>query len=116
MKIIQVLITLTIGLTVISCERHNTNPTYPFEAVVLGPNMDCGLFQIKFTYNVEEVIKIVGSSLQNVYIAENLPDELKVEGINIVLDIRKPKYPELGACTAMGPSYTWLHVIIAKSE
>lgn len=115
MKSLLVLITLTIGFLVSSCERNHNNPDYPFEAEVLGPNMDCGLYQIRFTGDLDRVIEKVGNSvITGLYIAENLPDDLKQEGIIIVLDIREPQPSELGFCTAMGPSLTWLHILKAK--
>lgn len=115
MKSLPGFITLTICLLVSSCERNHNNPNYPFEAEVLGPNMDCGLYQIKFTGDLDEVIEKVGKSVvSGLYIAENLPDDLKQEGISIVLDIREPQPSELGFCAMMGPSLAWLHVIKAK--
>jgi hypothetical protein len=115
MKKLPVLITLTICILVSSCERNHNNPDYPFEAEVLGPNMDCGLYQISFKNNLDRVIEKVGNSVvTGLYIAESLPDDLKKKGISILLDIREPQPSELGFCTAMGPSLTWLHVIKAK--
>ena len=114
MKKIPIFITLIIGLLFTSCERNN-NPVYPYEAEVLGPNMDCGIYQIRITNNLDKAIEKVGISVvAGIYIAENLPVDLQQEGITIVLDIREPKPSELGVCTAMGPSYPWLHVINAK--
>ena len=115
MKKLPILITLTIGLLFSSCERNNNSPDYPFEAEVLGPNMDCGLYQIRITNDLDKAIEKVGISVvSGVYIAENLPVDFQQEGISIVLDIREPKPSELGFCSAMGPSLTWLHVINAK--
>jgi len=114
MKKLAIFITLIIGLLVTSCER-NDNPEYPFEAEVLGPNMDCGIYQIRIINDLDKAIEKVGISVvSGVYIAENLPVDLQKGGINIILDIREPKTSELGFCTAMGPSLTWLHVINAK--
>lgn len=115
MKRLPVFITLTISLLVNSCERNHNTPDYPYEAEVLGPNFDCGLYQIRFTGNVDSVVEKVGNSvISGHYVAENLPDDLKQEGIIIVPDIREPQPSELGFCKAMGPSLLWLHVIRAK--
>jgi hypothetical protein len=115
MKRLPVLITLAIGLLTSTCERTHNNPEYPFEAEVLGPNMDCGLYQIRFSNDLDGVVEKVGNSVINgLYIAENLPGDLKHEGMSIILDVREPQPSELGICTAMGPSLTWLHVIKAK--
>ena len=115
MRYLPILIPLTMGLLVNSCERNHNNPDYPFEAEVLGPNMDCGLYQIRFTDDLDRVIEKIGNSVvTGLYIAENLPKDLQHEGISIVLDIREPQPSELGFCTMMGPSLAWLHVIKAK--
>src|SRR5512133_839225 len=115
MKRFSGLIILTISLFVSSCERTHNNPEYPYEAEVLGSNIDCGLYQIRFTVDLDRIVEKVGSSvIDGIYIAENLPDDLKHEGLSIILDVREPLPSELGICTMMGPSLTWLHVINAK--
>jgi len=96
-------------------KKDSTNPLYPYQAEVLGRNSDCGIYEIKITKGLQDVKKIVGTSVGNsIYIAENLPHSLQKSGLKIVLDIRKPKSNELGLCTAVGPSYTWLYVVRAK--
>jgi hypothetical protein len=116
MKTVQVIVYIIITLVVSSCEKNSTNPAYPFNATVLGKNIDCGLYQIQFTDDIEKVIELAGSSLQNTYIAENLPDSLKIENLKIILDFRKPEGTELRPCTAFGPALTWIHVITAKKS
>jgi hypothetical protein len=114
MKTVQVIVIFTIVLGFISCERNYTDPIFPFKATVLGRNIDCGLYQIQFIDDIEEVIKLAGSSPQNIYIAENLPDSLELEGIKIILNIRNPLGSEIGPCLTFGPSLTWVHVLEAK--
>jgi hypothetical protein len=114
MKTIQTILFFITILFTISCVKNPYNPSYPYKATVLGKNIDCGVFQIQFTDNIEEVINLFGSSPQNTYIAENLPDSLRIEGIKIILNIRKPEGTEIGPCTTFGPGLTWLHVITAK--
>ncbi len=48
------------------------------------------------------------------FIADNLPNKLEVKGLKIKLDLRKPKSNELGLCSYMGPTYTWLFIIKAE--
>ncbi len=104
-----------IATSFLGCKKKdNTNPLYPYQAEVLGINSDCGIYEIKITKGLQDVKKIVGTSGNSIYIAENLPHSLQKSGLKIVLDIRKPKNNELGLCTAMGPSYTWLYVVRAK--
>ena len=115
MKTTISLIILTIGLTFYSCERNDYNTDYPFEAEVVGHSMDCGEFEIRFTKDLDRVIKITGESPYfNTYNAKNLPEELKEKGLIITLNFRKIEDLELGICTTMGPSYPWLYVTYAK--
>jgi hypothetical protein len=101
-----------------NCHKEDNNPNaFQFQAEVLGSNPDCGVFSIKFTSELDKVKMIVGSTtLDGIYIARNLPVELQQSGIKIKLDVRKIQDSELGACTAMGPSYPWLYVIKAEKE
>jgi len=102
---------LFVGLTLSSCQENNISLEYPYEAEVIGKNTDCGLYEIKITRGLERVKLIVGPTPgEGIYIAENLPIELEVKGLKIKLDLRKPKAGELGLCTDMGPSYTWVFV------
>lgn len=102
-----------------ACKKDNNATEYPFKAEVMGVNSDCGIYQIKVTEGQQKVASIVGKSVgTDIYIASNLPEELKINGLKIILDLRKPKAGnnELGICTALGPSYTWVFVMKAKKE
>ncbi|WP_318347971.1 hypothetical protein [Aquipluma nitroreducens] len=109
-------ISILIVLLFSNCHEENNDPnTFQLQAEVLGSNPDCGVFSIKFTSELDKVKMIVGSTtLDGIYIAKNLPIELQQSGIKIKLDIRKIQDSELGACTAMGPSYPWIYVIKAE--
>jgi hypothetical protein len=116
MKPFIFLIFIATAIAFASCEK-NTERKFPFEAVVLGRNADCGIFAIKFTDKLDQVMEIAETSyLEDVYIAKNLPDKLQTEGLSIVLNIRKIEDPELGACTDMGPGYPWIYVLSAKKK
>ncbi len=108
---------LFVGLVIYSCQEDSISSDYPYEAEVIGKNMDCGLYEIKITQGLESVKSIVGSTTSgSIYIAKNLPNELEVNGLKIKLDLRKPENNELGICTHLGPSYTWLFVTKAVEE
>jgi hypothetical protein len=112
-----IVILLCIILNLTSCEKKNYDPSFPFEAEVLGINMDCGIPAIKFSVNLDQIKDIAElNSSSAIFIAKNLPAELQVEGISIVLNIRKIQDSELGACTCMGPSYPWIYVMDAKKK
>jgi hypothetical protein len=120
MKIKIIISLLFIGLiSNYSCQKENNPIEYPFKAEVMAVNPDCGIYQIRITEGQDKVESILGKSVgTNVYIAYNLPEELKIYGLKILLDLRKPRPEnnELGICTAMGPSYPWIFVIRAKKE
>ncbi len=102
-----------------ACQKENNHGEYPFKAEVMWKNSDCGIYQIRITEGKDEVEKILGKSVStNIYIANNLPEDLKINGQKIVLDLRKPdpENNESGFCTAMGPSYPWIIVTKAKKE
>lgn len=109
---------LFIGLiSYYSCQKENNPSEFPYQAEVMGINPDCGIYQIRITKGLDEVESIVGSSpVDNIYIANNLPDELKINGLRIILDLRKPENNELGACTFLGLSVPWVFVTKAKQE
>lgn len=115
---INLLISFLIILLFPSCHKEDNDPNaFQFQAEVLGSNLDCGVFSIKFTSKLDKVKMIVGSkTLDGIYIAKNLPTELQQSGIKIKLDVRKILDSELGICTAMGPSYPWLYATKAIKE
>lgn len=117
-KIITCLLFLGLIIT-FSCEKDNNAEEYPYKAEVMGQNPDCGIYQIKITEGQEKVEAIVGKSVgTHIYIAKNLPEELKANGLKILLDLRKPiaENNELGVCTTQGLGYTWVFVTKAKKE
>ena len=112
-----IILLLAIVLNVSSCEKKSSNPSLSFEAEVLGINMDCGIPAIKFTDNLDQVNEIANPYYPSaIFIAKNLPSELQVEGITIVLNVRKIQDSELGFCKAMGPGFPWIYVLEAKKK
>jgi hypothetical protein len=117
MKSYIFIIFISLGLVLDTCEKQTTNQEYLFEAKVLGRNTDCGYFAIQITNNIQQANEIAGTLYtEYTFIAKNLPDDLQVEGLSIILDIRRIQKSELGFCTAMGPSYPWVYVIRAKKK
>ena len=120
MKIKIIIGLLFIGLiSSYSCQKEYNPSEYPFKAEVMGANLDCGIYQIRITEGQDKVESILGKSIgTNIFIANNLPAELKIAGLKILLDLRKPmpENNEIGICTAMGPSYPWIFVTRGKKE
>ena len=100
-----------------SCKKDNNLASdFPFKAIVIGSNNDCSLYEIKILNGLEKVNAITGlSTVDSMYIAANLPDSLKISGLSIQLDLRKPNNDELSACTALAPGFAWIYVIKAAS-
>jgi hypothetical protein len=110
-------ILLAFPLTYLSCEKKNEDQNFPFVAEVQGINMDCGIHQIKFLNDLDKVIELCGRSVvDGVYIAGNLPDSLKTEGVKIELNIGKQSSNQLGACTMMRPTLAWVWIINARPK
>ena len=117
MKILFFFMIFLLGFILTSCKKDNTNQENQFEAKVLGKNEDCGLYAIQFTNNIQKANEIAGTLFtEYVFIADNLPEDLQVDGLPIVLSIRRIQVSELGICTARGPSYTWIYVLDAKKK
>jgi hypothetical protein len=117
MKSYILIIFISLGIILVTCEKNTTNQEYIFEAKVLSRNTDCGFFAIQITNNIQQANEIAGTLYpEYTFIAKNLPADLQVEGLSIILDIRRIQKSELGACTAMGPSYPWIYVLRAKRK
>jgi hypothetical protein len=117
MKPFILIFIVTISLTFSSCEKNSTENEFPFEAEVLGRNNDCGLYTIRFTKDNQKANEIAGTLFTEYnFIAKNLPADLQVDGLSIILNIRRIKYSEMTACTTMGPSYPWIYVLSAKKK
>jgi hypothetical protein len=106
-----------LGFILTSCKKDSTNQENQFEAKVLGKNEDCELYAIQFTNNIQKANEIAGTLVtEYVFIADNLPKDLQVDGLLIILNIRRIQASELGACTTRGFSYPWIYVMDAKKK
>ena len=109
-------ILLFIPLAIASCDKSE-DPVFPYEAKVLGVNSDCGIYAIQFLSNLEEIeAKFGNTPVKGIYIGKNLPEEFQEENLLIQLNCRVPAPNELGICTMMGPTYTWVFITDAKKE
>ena len=108
---------ISFSVALASCEKDNNVKIsnleiegYQFEAIVKGKGLDCG-----DTYLID-LKKLNGEAeiANGTYYADNLPPDLKVAGLKIRLNSRKPTNDELYACTTMGPGYSHLIVLDSK--
>jgi hypothetical protein len=91
---------LVLFVSIVSGCNKNDKPLYPYEAKVVGVNIDCGEYEIQFISGLPEIKEFIGDSpIDGFYIAKNLTEEFKVAGLIIKLDCRKPAPKEFGGCT-----------------
>jgi hypothetical protein len=113
MKRFIVLSTLISIVILFSCEKENEiqdSNEFQFEATVIGKGLDCGETFLISLKSLDDNTDIANGT----YYADQLDSDLKIAGLKIYLNCRKPSDTELYACTAMGPSYP--HVIVTDSK
>lgn len=114
MKLNNIIVFCLIML-IYSCEKKDVREDYPIKAIVLTQNIDCHEYEIKILNDLEKVISLFGKSvIDSIYIAGNLPDNLKVKGLEIVFNIDKPSESIVTSCSMMGPSLNWIWISNAK--
>ncbi|MFA5816002.1 MAG: hypothetical protein WC865_10320 [Bacteroidales bacterium] len=105
MKTKIILLLLLLGFMCISCKKENTSDsTYPCKAIVFDKagctNND--VYILKFISGFEKVKLMTygesGQGRDSLYEVPNLPNELKIKGLSIKLDIRKPQANEIPGC------------------
>ncbi|MEO5783508.1 MAG: hypothetical protein ABIQ07_09570 [Ginsengibacter sp.] len=77
-------------------------------------NLDCHVPDITFLTGVEEARQILGSSINNIYVAAGLPKVLYQPGTVLTVKFRKPEAADPLVCTAMGPAYK--QVVITQQK
>ena len=102
-------IILVLSFLVISCNKNETvNDNNLFSATVLGRGMDCGdSYLIKFNSDVPGLPE---NTFDNTFYEINLPDEYKIEGMNIKVEFREPANAEIMVCTTMGIGYPQIYI------
>ncbi|MDO5656682.1 MAG: hypothetical protein Q4G27_11155 [Flavobacteriaceae bacterium] len=81
--------------------------TVEYNARVLGRGMDCGdafLIQLDARHEIPE------NPFGDIFYEINLPNEYKVEGLEISVSFREPTVDEIPVCTHMGPGYPHLFI------
>jgi len=79
-----------------------------FNAKVLYKGIDCGdTFLIQFNNNA---INVPENFTDNIFYAINLPQQYKIEGLEININFRKPYDNEIMACSMMGITYPQIFV------
>ena len=104
MRSLSVILLFLSGLVLTTCEKDRTE--YDFEAIVLSIGPDCGNTWIISLTNLDGDPEIADST----YYADNLPEEFKIEGLEIKPDCRLPENNEYYACTTLGPAFP--HIVV----
>jgi hypothetical protein len=108
MRSLSVVLLFLSGLVLTTCEKDRTE--YDFEAIVLYRGLDCGDTWVIGLTNLNGDPEISESN----YYADNLPEEFKIEGLEIKLDCRLPENDEYYACTTLGPAFP--HIVVTGCE
>ena len=101
----------------VGCEKQELENEW-FNAEVLGTGMDCGsIHLINFMEgDREKIFQILGKedAFFPTYYALNLPNEFKIEGLQVRIKFRRPTPDEDVGCTTMGPGFG--HIWIKEIE
>lgn len=102
------LLFLFISIFLLSCNKtDNQNDT--FNAKVLHTGLDCGnSCLIKFYDGVNNV---PANSTDNIFYEINLPEQYKINGLDINVNFRTPNNDELMGCTTMDITYPQIFII-----
>ncbi len=100
---------LVLGVACISCEKE-TEIDYQFKATVLERGMDCGDTYLILLTNLSCESTIINTT----YYADNLSQELKIDGLEIFLNCRYPENNEMSVCTTYGIGFP--HVFVIEAE
>ena len=90
-----------------SCSSGDGN-SISFNATVLARGQDCGnSFLIQFN---EDIDNIPTNSSGNIFYEINLPEEYKIENLQVSIEFREPTNDELMSCSSMGTSYPQIYI------
>jgi len=99
----------------VGCEKEELENEW-FNAEVLGKGIDCGdTFLINFMEGDKEkiyqILKMEDAWFPTYY-AWNLPNEFKVEGLQVRIKFKSPSDEDVPPCTCVGPGFG--HIWIKK--
>ena len=81
---------------------------------VLGKGIDCGdTYLIQFEERLAEVEKYTETNSE-IYYADRLPDEFKINDLHLLIKFRNPTMDELYPCSTLGPTYP--HIIVIETK
>jgi len=101
------LLSFILALAFTSCRKFSH---YKYTGLVVGKGIDCGeTFLIKSNQKINDV-----DNLDLTYYADQLPNDMKIDGLEIKFNCRVPTASELYPCTSLGAAYS--HIVITEIE
>lgn len=96
-------------LFIIGCSNNEDDLIY-YNATVLGEGINCtGTYVIKFDEDTEG---LVNDNFDGHYYALNLPEEYKVDNLEIKVSFRQPRTNEyIVECAIVGPGYPYIYIL-----
>lgn len=102
------ILTLLSFFMLLSCSNSDDNSDNLNNAKVLRVGMDCGdTYLVKF---FDSYSNIPQNTAQNTFYAINLPEEYKIENLEIHIDFRLPNENEILNCTSQDISYPQIYI------
>ncbi len=105
------ILSLVIFLTFSSCSNSDDTASQSitnFNAKVLYKGVDCGdNFIIQFNSNA---INIPTNTTNNIFYEINLPNQYRVNNLDIYVTFRQPNNNEIMNCTTQGISYPQIYI------
>ncbi|MGB1393045.1 MAG: hypothetical protein ACPH4O_03935 [Flavobacteriaceae bacterium] len=100
--------TIILILSVFLATSCSSDDKISFNATVLEKGQDCGnSFLIQFN---EDIDNIPANNNENIFYEINLPEEYKIENLQITVEFREPTNDELMSCSSMGQSYLQIYI------
>lgn len=92
----------------LSCSNNDDANNMINNAKVLRVGMDCGnTYLIQFFDSYSDVPQ---NTTQNIFYAINLPEQYKVENLEIYINFRQPNENEIMSCTSEDISYPQIYI------
>lgn len=107
MKTILIFLSLICIYGCANMKKTSTEQDVNFNAIVGNIEVDCGKSRLMTLYSEGKAL------IQPVY-EINLPDSLRIEGLKLLVEWRKPDSEEIMKYHTLGPGYCQVYIVNAK--
>lgn len=105
---------LATTFTFIACNNDDTTNVNTVNATILYKGADCNdTFLIKFNNNTNNVPT---NTTENIFYAINLPNQYKINNLQVNVTFRLPYENEIMNCTTVGITYPQIYIINVLSN